>query len=125
VEAQDPIISPAYMLMQASDTCKQRTTRINQMWQTDFIYLNLIGWGWYYLSTILDDYSQFIVAGHLGTTMLARDVSYTLDDVLGFSRMEQVHIKHKSKPLSDSGPSYVAVELKASLDDQDMTHTGG
>jgi transposase InsO family protein len=31
-------------------------------WQTDFTYLKVIGWGWYYLSTILDDYSRYIIA---------------------------------------------------------------
>ena len=113
------------MLMQASNNFQKPTTRVNQVWETEFAYLRAIGGSWYYPPTILDDHSQFIVAGHLGTTMLARDVSYTLDDVLGFSRIEQVHIKHKSKPFSDSSPSYVAVELKVYLDDQDMTHTGG
>ena len=25
-------------------------------------YLKVIGWGWFYLSTILDDYSRYIIA---------------------------------------------------------------
>ena len=72
LKAQDLITSPAYILMQASDKFQQPTTRVNQMWQTDFTYLKVIGWGWYYLSTVLDDYSRFIVAWRLCTTMLAR-----------------------------------------------------
>ena len=51
LKAQDLITSPAYILMQASDTFQQPTTRVNQMWQTDFTSLKVIGWGWYYLST--------------------------------------------------------------------------
>ena len=62
LKAQDLITSPAYILMQASNQFQQPTTRVNQMWQTDFTYLKVIGWGWYYLSTVLDDYSRFIVA---------------------------------------------------------------
>ena len=49
--------------------------------------------------------------------MLARDVSYTPDDGLGFTGMDLVHIDHKPKLLSDNGPSYVAAELKTYLDD--------
>ena len=39
LKAQDLITSPAYILMQASDQFQQPTTRVNQMWQTDFTYL--------------------------------------------------------------------------------------
>ena len=54
LKAQDLITSPAYILMQASNQFQQPTTRVNQMWQTDFTYLKVIGWGWYYLSTVLE-----------------------------------------------------------------------
>ncbi len=125
LKAQDLITSPAYILMQASNQFQQPTTRVNQMWQTDFTYLKVIGWGWYYLSTVLDDYSRFIVAWRLCTSMSARDVSDTLDEALEFTGMDQVRVKHKPRLLSDNGPSYVAAELKTYLDDRDMTHTRG
>jgi len=57
--------------------------------------------------------------------MSARDVSDTLDEALEFTGMDQVHVKHKPRLLSDNGPSYVAAELKTYLDDRDMTHTRG
>jgi putative transposase len=48
-----------------------RPRRPNELWQTDFTYLKVIGWGWFYLSTILDDYSRYIIAWKLCTTMKA------------------------------------------------------
>ena len=48
-----------------------QTTAANQLWQTDFTYLKVIGWGWFYLSTVLDDFSRYIVAWKLCTTMTA------------------------------------------------------
>ena len=82
LKALDLITSPAYILMQASDKFQHPTRRVNEMWQTDFTYFKILGWGWYYLSSVLDDYSRFIVAWRLCTSMTASDVSDTLDDAL-------------------------------------------
>ena len=64
LKAYDLIKSPTYVVLSASDECRDKTTRPNQLWQTDFTYLKVIGWGWFYLSTILDDYSRYIIAGN-------------------------------------------------------------
>ena len=55
VKAHDLITSPAYVVIKAAEEFKDKTTAPNQMSQTDFTYLKIIGWGWFYLSTILDD----------------------------------------------------------------------
>ena len=74
LKAHDLITSPAFIVIKAADEFKDKTTAPNQLWQTDFTYLKVIGWGWYYLSTILDDYSRYIIAWKLCTTMRAGDV---------------------------------------------------
>ena len=125
LKTQDLITSPAYILMEAGDKFQHPTTRVNEMWQTDFTYCKIIGWGWYYLSTILDDYSRFILAWRLCTTMAASDVSDTLDDALSFTGLDQVKVKHKPRLLSDNGPSYIASDLADYLDDKGMDHTRG
>lgn len=122
---QDLITSPAYILMEASDKFQQPTRRVNEMWQTDFTYFKIIGWGWYYLSTVLDDYSRFIVSWRLCTTMSATDVSDTLDDALSFTGLDSIKVKHKPRLLSDNGPCYISGELSDYLEQQGMTHTRG
>ena len=74
-KAQNLIASPAFIVIKAADAFKDKTTAANQLWQTDFTYLKVIGWGWFYLSTVLDDFSRYIVASKLCTTMKAEDVT--------------------------------------------------
>ena len=78
LKAQGLITSPAFILLKAADHFAQPTTAVNQLWQTDFTYLRVIGWGWFYLSTVLDDFSRYILAWKLCTTMTAADVTETL-----------------------------------------------
>ena len=78
LKAHDLITSPAFIVIKAADEFRDKTTAINQLWQTDFTYLKVIGWGWFYLSTILDDFSRYIIAWKLCTTMKAEDVTDTL-----------------------------------------------
>jgi len=125
LKEQDLITSPAYFLMEASDKFQSPTMRVNEMWQTDFTYFKIIGWGWYYLSTVLDDYSRYIVSWRLCTSMSARDVSDTLDDALNFTGFDEVKIKHKPRLLSDNGPCYISGELADYLEENGMTHTRG
>jgi hypothetical protein len=46
-EAHDLIASPAFIEMKAADEFKEKTTAPNQLWQPDFTYLKVIGWGWF------------------------------------------------------------------------------
>ncbi len=61
LKAHDLITSPAFIVVKAADEFRDKTTAVNQLWQTDFTYLKVIGWGWFYLSTILDDFSRYII----------------------------------------------------------------
>ena len=76
-EAPHLITSFAFVVIKAADEFRDKTTAINQMWQTDFTYIKIVGWGWSYLSTILDDFSRYVVAWKLCTTMKASDVTNT------------------------------------------------
>ena len=77
------ITSPAFILMKAADSFAHPTSAPNQLWQTDFTYLRVIGWGWFYLSTVLDDFSRYILAWKLCTTMSARRVQYVAGGAAG------------------------------------------
>jgi putative transposase len=94
----------------------------NQLWQTDLTYLKVIGWGWSYLSTILDDFSRYIIAWKLCTTMKADDATDTLKLVLTASGCNQARVVHKPRLLSDNGLSYDSIDHAEWLDDNGMDH---
>ncbi|SCA56977.1 transposase [Candidatus Terasakiella magnetica] len=125
LKSHDLITSPAYVVIKAANEFKDKTIAPNQMWQTDFTYFKIIGWGWYYLSTILDDYSRYVIAWKLCTTMKAGDVTDTLDLALTASGCDQTKVKHKPRLLSDNGASYIAEDLAVYLDEQGMSHVRG
>jgi len=121
----DLITSPAYILMQAGDSFKNPTRRIHELWQTDFTYFRVVGWGWYYLSTVLDDYSRYIIAWKLTASMTATDVKETLDEAVKNTGIKQIKVRHRPRLLSDNGPCYLSHELKSYLEKQGMAHTRG
>ena len=125
LKAHDLITSPAFILLKATDHFVQPTTAPNQLWQTDFTYLRVIGWGWFYLSTVLDDFSRYILAWKLCTSMTATDVSDTLALALRSSGLDRVRVRHRPRLLSDNGPSYVSAQLGSWLAEHGMTHTRG
>ena len=125
LKALDLIASPAFIVVKAANEFKDKTTKPNQMWQTDFTYLKVISWGWYYLSTILDDFSRFIIAWKLCTSMTAEDVTATLDLALKASGLDRVTVVHRPRLLSDNGSSYVSADLAEWLDREDMDHVRG
>jgi len=121
----DLITAPDYVVIKAAEEFKDKTTAINQMWQTDFTYFKIIGWGWYYLSTILDDYSRYIIAWKLCSTMRASDVTETIELALTASGCEQAIVQHKPRLLSDNGSCYISGELAEWMQKQEMEHIRG
>jgi putative transposase len=125
LKAEGLVTSPAFIVMKAADTFANPTTAINQLWQTDFTYLKVTGWGWFYLSTVLDDFSRYIVAWKICTTMSAADVTATLELALQASGLAHAETHQRPRLLSDNGPSYVANDLSEWLQAQGMRHTRG
>jgi transposase InsO family protein len=125
LKAHDLIASPAFIVIKAADAFKDKTTAPNQLWQTDFTYLKVIGWGWFYLSTVLDDFSRYIIGWKLCTTMTAEDVTATLDLALRACGLDQAKLVDRPRLLSDNGPGYIAADLARWLDTRNIKHIRG
>jgi len=125
LRAYDLVTSPAYIVMSAADEFKHKTRRVHELWQTDFTYFKIVGWGWYYLSTVLDDYSRYIITWSLRSSMAAEDVQETLDQALAVTDLGHVQVRSRPRLLSDNGPCYVSKDLRVYLEENGMSHTRG
>ena len=116
------ITSPAWIVMSAADEFKNKTTRVHQQWQTDFTYFKIIGWGWYYLATVLDDYSRYIIAWELSTNMESADAMRIVNKALHNAGISETN---RPRLLSDNGSCYISNEFQKFIDDNDMKHVRG
>ncbi len=89
------------MVIKAADRFHTQTPRPNEMWQTDFTCFKIIGWGWMCLSTVLDDYSRYIISWKLRSTMRAEGVTDTLDLAL--------RLQIATRPMFTTGPGCSAI----------------
>ncbi len=94
LKAHDLITSPACIVLKAANEFKDKTTGINQLWQMDFTYIKVFGWGWFYLSTALDDYSRYIVSWKICPNMRGEDVTDTRGNECSHSRLTRKTTDH-------------------------------
>ena len=125
LKAFDLVASPAYVVMSARDKFQQPTRRVHELWQTDFTYFKVVGWGWYYLLTVLDDYSRYIIGWRLTTGMASEDVTSLLDTAIETTGVAGVAVHHRPRLLSDNGPCFISNALREYMATRAMKHTRG
>lgn len=123
LKARGLIPPAAHRFISAADEFHTKTKFPNEMWQTDFTYLHIKGWGWYFLSTILDDYSRYIIHWELCSSMKADDVKRCVSRALKKAKIKK---KEPPKLLSDNGSCYIAKDLKIFLaEEHEIDHIRG
>ena len=85
-----------------------KTTRPHQMWATDASYFKVVGWGYYYLVTVMDDYSRFILAWKLQKDMSANSLIEAVQEEVDATGMADIPVEDRTKLLSDNGAGYVS-----------------
>jgi putative transposase len=87
---------------------RHKTSHPNQMWATDGAYLKVAGWGYYYLVTVLDDYSRFILAWRLQQDMTSNSLIEVVQEAVEATGMTEVPLQDRTALLSDNGPGYLS-----------------
>ena len=99
-----------------------KTTGPHQLWATDASYFRVVSWGYYYLVTVMDDYSRFILAWKLQRDMAADSLIEVVQQAIDATGMTEVPVEDRTKLLSDNGSGYVSRAFQDYLHLVDISH---
>ena len=106
---REGLIKPAEIIgFKAGKEYHYKTKRPNELWATDCAHLKVVDWGWYYLVTVMDDYSRFILAWELKSDMAAGSLIDVIQKAVDFTGMTNVPVEDRTVLLSDNGSGYLS-----------------
>ena len=99
-----------------------KTKHPNQQWQTDATYLQVKHWGWYYLISVLDDYSRRILAWRLQQDMTTESFSEVVELACEATGIQALPEKARPKLLTDRGPALISSAFGVYLEAKGLGH---
>ena len=105
---REGLVKSPEMQLKAGQEYHRKTTGPHQLWATDASYFRVVGWGYYYLVTVMDDYTRFILAHKLQGDMTTNSLTEVIQDAIDRTRMTEVPVADRTKLLSDNGPGYIS-----------------
>jgi putative transposase len=116
------IRTPEKKTFPAGPEYQVKTKRVNEMWQTDASHLIVKNWGWYYLISVLDDFSRKILAWLLQPSMDTDSFSAVIELACEASGMDGVPIENRVKLLSDRGSALISKPFGEYLEAKGLGH---
>ena len=105
---KEGLVKPSEMQLVAGKEYQRKTSGPHQMWATDASYFRVTGWGYYYMVTVMDDYSRSILAWKLQGDMTADSLIQVVQLAVDSTGMTEVPLEDRTRLLSDNGSGYVS-----------------
>jgi transposase InsO family protein len=106
----------------AGSEYKVKTKYVNQQWQTDATYMLVKGWGWYYLISVLDDYSRKILSWKLQSDMTVDSFSEVIEMACEMTGIDKLPEDQRPKLVSDNGPALISRDFGDYLEVRGIGH---
>ncbi|NQW23993.1 MAG: DDE-type integrase/transposase/recombinase [SAR202 cluster bacterium] len=105
---REGLVKPPEMKLLAGKEYQRKTTGPYRMWATNASYFRVTGWGYYYMVTVMDDYSRSILAWKLQRDMTADSLIEVVQLAIDVTGMTEVPLEDRTRLLSDNGSGYVS-----------------
>ena len=113
---REGLIKPAEIIgFKAAKEYRRKTKRPNELWASDCCHLRVIDWGWYYLETVMDDFSRFILSWDLKIDMTGGSLEDVMQQAVDFTGMTDVPVEDRTVLLSDNGAGYISQQFNQYL----------
>jgi putative transposase len=113
---REGLIKPADIIgFKAGKEYHRKTKGPNELWASDCCHLRVMDWGWYYLVTVMDDYSRFILGWDLKTDMAGSSLEDVVQLAVDATGMTDVPVEDRTVLLSDNGAGYISQQFNEYL----------
>jgi putative transposase len=119
---REGLIRELPQVIKASKEYHRKTTRVHEMWQTDFTYFYIVNWGWYFAGGVLDDFSRYSICFELMPTMDGTATQKLIEQAIRITGMKKVPVRKRVKLLSDNGSGYIAKPFNLFLEQSGIHH---
>jgi len=114
--------SAPILLAAAANEYHRKTTRVHELWQTDLTYFHIVGWGWYFVGGVLDDFSRYLICHRVVRDMTGETLTDLVQEAVEVTNLEHVPVEHKPALLSDNGSGYLSKLFNDYLQEQQIRH---